>query len=236
MKVDLYSSSGEQKGQVDLPSSLFGVKVRPGLMHLAVTVQLQSRRRPVAHTLSRGEVRGSTRKLYAQKHTGRARRGAASSPLLRGGGRAFADHSERTFTRTLPREERRQALLSCLSAKATQGRILVLQDYPDAVKTKEFASVYRKLPVPHGRMVLLVLGGDHRGLTLSSRNVPGVTTLSARYLNPYDVLRAHALVFLQDALVVAEEVFGRRKPKKPKSPTSSKSLSPLSSSSLSSSS
>ncbi len=235
MKADLYSATGEKKGRVDLPATLFEAKVRPGLMHLAVTVQLSSRRRPVAHTLARGEVRGSTRKLYAQKHTGRARRGAASSPLLRGGGRAFALHADRNFRRTLPHEQRRQALISCLSAQAKRGSILVLEGYADEVKTKNFVTMYRKLPVPHGRCVVFVLDGAHRGLTLSSRNVPGVATLDARRLNPHDVPRAHALVFLKDALGVAGQVFGEKKPKKPRSPTSAKRSSSVSSASSESS-
>jgi large subunit ribosomal protein L4 len=235
MNVDLYTNAGEKKGTVELPKALFEAPIREGLMHFVVTVQRSNRRFPIAHAKTRGEVHGSTRKLYAQKHTGRARRGPARTPIVKGGGRSFGPTRERNFHLRLPREQRRQALLSSLSSQARAGRVFALESYPEDVKTKTFVSLYRKLPVSHGRTVLFVLPAEHRALSLSSRNVPGVHTMLARFLNPYEVLRAHQLVFLKEALGVAEEVFGEKK-KKSKSSKSSRKTSSISSKSSHSSS
>src|SRR3989338_6184434 len=139
MNADLYSASGEKKGTVALPAALFDAPVNAGLMHQAVVMQMSNRRGPIAHTKSRGEIRGSTRKLYAQKGTGRARRGAVRSPLLRGGNKAFGPKKNANFRKEMPRKMRHAALCSCLSLKAREeGVFLGLEGYPETVKTKEF--------------------------------------------------------------------------------------------------
>lgn len=216
MNAPLFTSTGEKRGTIALPTSLFEAKVLPSLMHQAVVVQLSSQRHPIAHTKTRGEVRGSNRKLYMQKHTGRARRGGVRSPILKGGGVVFGPRRERNFRRQMPAEQRRRALLSSLTYQAKQEHILALTDYPDTVKTKTLITLLRKLPVPLGRHLLVVLPGHHRGLELSSRNVPKVKMLLAPYLNPYDVLRSHAIIFLEAALKIAEETFGERRQRKQK--------------------
>ena len=209
MEAPLYSSSGEKIGTVELPTALFDAPVRRGLMHQALLRQQANRRRPVAHVKTRGEVRGSTRKLYAQKHTGRARRGSIRSPLLRGGGKAFGPRNVRNFQQDMPKKMRRAALFSCLSWQARRGVILGLQEYPDRIKTKEFVDFLTKLPVQRGRPILLVMAEKHRGLALSSRNVPRLKVIAASYLNPEDILRSYHIIFLVDALKKAEEVFGK---------------------------
>jgi large subunit ribosomal protein L4 len=183
-------------------------------MHLALVRQLSNRRTPVAHVKHRGEIIGSTKKVYQQKGTGRARRGPIRSPLMRGGGKAFGPRSEANFEKNMPREMRRAALLSCLSWKAKNGGIVGLESYPDDVKTKKLAAVLGKMPVDAGRKVLIVLPAHHRGLELSARNMPKVKTLLAPYLNPEDVLGSKLVVFLVDAIKVAEQTFGARKDRK----------------------
>lgn len=221
MTIDVYAATGEKKGTAELPPALFEARVNPGLMHLAVRRQQANRRRPIAHVKHRGEVRGSTRKLYQQKGTGRARRGPVRSPLMRGGGRAFGPRSERNFARAMPRKQRCAALFSSLSFVAKEQRILGLEGYGEDAKTKTFLALLRKLPVAVGRNVLFVLPRRISALERGSRNVHGVKTLLASYLNPEDVLRARHIVFLTEALAVAEETFG----KKPKKPTNSDSSS-----------
>lgn len=210
MKIDLYTSTGDKKGALELPASLFEAPINTGLMHEALLRQQSNRRTPVAHVKHRGEIAGSTKKLYAQKHTGRARRGASRSPLLRGGGKSFGPRSDANFRKEMPRKMRRGALLSCLSQRAKDGAIIGLADYPETVKTKTFTALLRKLPIEIGRRILIVIAGTEKGLMLSARNVPRVKTLFAKYLNPEDLLVSKHIIFLADALKVAEETFGKR--------------------------
>ncbi|PJA67408.1 50S ribosomal protein L4 [Candidatus Peregrinibacteria bacterium CG_4_9_14_3_um_filter_49_12] len=210
MKIDVYTATGTKKGTVDLPSSLFEAPINEGLMHQAVVRQQSNRRHAIAHAKSRGEVRGSTRKLFAQKGTGRARRGSVRSPLLRGGGKAFGPSSDANFTKDMPRSMRRAALKSCLSLQAKNNCILGLESYPEEIQTKKFMDMLAKMPVEIGRKILFVLPDSHLQMQLSARNIPNVKTILAGYLNPQDVLNAHHIIFMVDALKKAEEVFGAR--------------------------
>lgn len=207
MNIDVYSATGEKVSTHDLPATLFSAAVNEGLMHQAVVRQQSNRRQSPAHVKTRGEVEGSTRKLFSQKHTGRARRGSVRSPLLRGGGKAFGPRNDRNFEKHMPRKMRRAAIRSCLSLQAQRGAILGLQSFPEAIQTKSVAELLRKLPVEQGRAVLIVTDGAHRSLSLSARNIPFVKTIQAAYLNPEDVLHARHVLFLIDAIDAAERLF-----------------------------
>jgi large subunit ribosomal protein L4 len=209
MKIDVFTSTGQKKGTVDLPAALFETPINQGLMHQVLVLQQSNRRKAVAHVKHRGEVQGSTRKLFQQKHTGRARRGPARSPLLRGGGKSFGPRSDRNFSKAMPRAMRHRALLSCLSLQGKHGAILGLDGYPDATKTKDAHAMLQKMPVELGRKILIVTAAPHRGLLLSTRNIPRVRTITASYLNPEDVLGAHRIIFLVDALSAAEKIFAK---------------------------
>lgn len=207
MKIDLYSATGTKKGSLDLPEALFGVRVNMDLMHQAVLLQQSNRRRAIAHVKTRGEVRGSTKKVSPQKGTGRARRGPVRSPLLKGGGKTFGPRNDANFTKDMPREMRHAALRSCLSLRAREGALLGLENYPETIKTKTLHQLLQKLPVEIGRRILFVVPERHEGLTMSSRNVPRVKIITAAYLNPEDVLLAKNIVFVGDAVDRAAKVF-----------------------------
>ncbi|MBI2636386.1 50S ribosomal protein L4 [Candidatus Peregrinibacteria bacterium] len=207
MKIDVYSATGTKTTTRDLPSGLFDVRINMDLMHQAVTMQQSNRRMPVAHAKKRSEVRGSTKKVYAQKHTGRARRGSLRSPLLRGGGKAFGPKKDRNFTKSMPKAMRHAALRSCLSAQAKNGAILGLESYPETIKTKAFHELLTKLPVQIGRRLLFVVPEKHDAMLMSSRNIPRIRILRAAYLNPEDVLLAKSIVFVGDSIERAEKVF-----------------------------
>ncbi len=213
MKIDLYSSAGAKTGSLELPSSLFEAPINKGLMHLALVRQQSNRRVPIAHVKHRGEMSGSTKKVYQQKHTGNARRGPIRSPLMKGGGKSFGPRNEANFTKDMPKKMRRAALLSCLSLRAKEGAILGLENYGDDIKTKTFATLLKKLPIEQGRRMVVVTAGRHRGLELSARNVARVKTISAEYLNPEDLLVSKYIVFLKDAVTRAEEIFGKVAPR-----------------------
>jgi large subunit ribosomal protein L4 len=172
--------------------------------------------------------------LFAQKGTGRARRGAVRSPLLRGGGKAFGPRNDANFHKDMPKSMRHAALRSCLSAQAKQGAIFGLEDYPDTIKTKTFSDLMKKLPVELGRRILFVVPQAHNSLWMSSRNIQRVKILPAAYLNPEDVLLARKIIFVGDAVEKAMEVFAgskkkpvavaseEKKPTKPKKPKTPK--------------
>ncbi len=209
MTIDVYSSTGTKKGTATLPKTLFEAPINEGLMHQFLVLQQANRRNAIAHTKERGDVQGSTRKLFAQKGTGRARRGSVRSPVLRGGNKAFGPKKNQNFSKNMPKGMRRRALLSCLSLQAKEGKILGLENYPEEIKTKTMNALLTKLPVDIGRKILFVTADGHDSLTLSLRNIPNVKSVRAAYLNPEDILGSKHIVFLVDGLKQAEEVFGK---------------------------
>ncbi|MCF7844282.1 MAG: 50S ribosomal protein L4 [Kiritimatiellales bacterium] len=221
MNIDVYTSTGTKKGTLTLPKELFESPINEGLMHQALVRQQSNRRAPVAHTKNRGEIQGSTRKLFAQKGTGRARRGSVRSPLLRGGNKAFGPLNNANFIKNMPRAMRRRALFSCLSMQAKSGKIIGLESYPDTIKTKDLMKLLEKLPTNIGRHILLVTDKKHEGLALSARNITRVKTVQVAYLNPEDVLKSFHIVFLVDAIKKAEEVFGTKEAKEKKETSTS---------------
>lgn len=209
MTITIYTATGTKKGTAELPPSLFEAPINQGLMHQMVVLQQSNARRPIAHARRRGEIAGSTKKLFQQKGTGRARRGPIRSPLMRGGGKAFGPRSDQNFHKDMPKSMRHAALRSCLSYQASKGTILGLENYPQEIKTQKVTALLGKLPVEIGRRILIVLPEKHEALTLSSRNIPGVKTVLASYLNPVDILGSRYIIFMVDALRKAEEVFGK---------------------------
>lgn len=209
MTIDIFSATGTKLKTLELPANLFEAPVNWGLMHQAVVRQQNNRRQSGAHVKTRAEVRGSTKKLYAQKHTGQARRGSIRSPLLRGGGKAFGPRNIENYATRMPQKMRHAALRSCLALQASKGAIIGLESYPEAIKTKTLSTLLQKLPIEHGRKVLLVSNGANQALLLSARNIPAVKTVRASYLNPEDVLNSRHIVFLVDAITEAEKMFGK---------------------------
>lgn len=209
MPAHVFTATGEKKGTLELPAALFAAPIKLGLMHQYLVLQQSNRRQSAAHVKTRGEVQGSTKKLFGQKHTGRARRGPVRSPLLRGGGKAFGPRNVINYVKDMPQKMRHAALRSCLSLQAKKDAVLVLESYPDTIKTKQVTQLLAKLPVEMGRRILLVVPSGMRGLQLSVRNIPRVKALDARYLNPEDILTARHVIFLKDAIAIAEQTFAQ---------------------------
>lgn len=210
MNIPVFTAAGQKKGTMDLPSTLFSETINKALMHQAIIMQQSNRRIAIAHVKTRGEVIGTTKKAFQQKHTGRARRGALRSPLLRGGGKTFGPRNDRNFRKDMPRSMRHAALRSCLGFQAKRDGIIAVESYPDTVKTKEFYALLKKLPVELGRHILVVTGDAHKGIMLSARNIDRVKTITAAYLNPEDVLLSRHVIFLVDAIKKADEIFGMK--------------------------
>lgn len=206
MKVDLYDSAGNKKGDISLNDLIFGVKPNNDLMHRAVVMRQANARNPIAHTKTRAEVAKSTAKAFRQKGTGRARRGALSTNLVRGGGVTHGPRNTRNFSKNMPRRERRAALFSSLSTKAKEKNIFSLESFDaQGPKTKVFSELLTKLP--KAKKYLFVLPEKNIVLEKSAANIPHVTTLLASYLNPHDVLNAEKICILQSAFDTIEQTF-----------------------------
>ncbi|MFH2051039.1 MAG: 50S ribosomal protein L4 [bacterium] len=205
----LYSGSGDQKGTVDLPASLFEQPVNRQALYEAVRNFLANRRQGTHDTQTRAEVSATSAKMYRQKGTGRARAGSVASPVRVGGGVAFGPHP-RDYSYVLPRKIKRVALKSALSDRANHDRVAVVEALTvDAPRTRTMAALLKAMGLP-GRHTLVVLpaGGAADSLYKSFRNLNGVRVLRADELNAYTILWADNLVFTADALDGAEEVFG----------------------------
>lgn len=212
MKFDLYLQSGEKKGSVEANSAIFGVKPNKVLLTQAFHRQHDNARLGNAHTKTRSEVNYSTKKIYAQKHTGNARHGAKSANLFRKGGVTFGPRSNRNWETMMPKKQRRLALFSALSIKANDNSIFCLEDYSGEVKTKPFANMLTKLPpLKDKKNVLIVISGKNPTIEKSAKNIPTTKTILANYLNIADCLKYDSVMFVGDALQKAEEVFLSKK-------------------------
>ena len=194
----VYDQAGARVGEVELAAAVFGVTPHTAVLHEALTWQLAGRRRGTHATRTRGFVARTTRKLYRQKGTGRARHGSRNAPLFVGGGVAFGpqprDHSYR-----LPRKVRRLALRSALSAKAADGKIAVLDRFePEEPKTRVLASFLRAIGAEGP--VLVVTAASHPALERAAANLRGVRVLPAAGLTVHDVLASDRLLIARDAL------------------------------------
>lgn len=199
--VDVLNSRGEQVSQKELPDGIFSVPVRPDILHDVVTMQLAVRRSGSASVKRRSDVRGSGRKLFRQKGTGRARRGNIKSPLLRGGGVVFGP-SPKDYSHKLSKKVRKLAMKMALSSKLQENALVVLEGFGlDQIRTKAFAEVLSAL----GRQnALVVTEGKDETLELSSRNIPHVKVLRSEGLNVYDILRFKDLILLESSVAAIE--------------------------------
>jgi large subunit ribosomal protein L4 len=206
MKIDLYAADGKKKGDVTVSKDMFDANINEDLMHRAVLLRLANKRNPIAHTKTRGEVSYSTRKVQKQKGTGNARRGSRSTNLLRGGGVTHGPTNQANFTKMMPKKERRAALFSALSAKAKASEIFALEmPQLDTPSTKKMVDLISKLPLD--KKILFVLAPGAEVFAKSVSNLPQVKTVRANYINPYDLLIADKVCFLEASLPVIEATF-----------------------------
>jgi len=195
--VAVQNIDGKQVSQADLADDIFNVEIKPGVLHAVVNMQLANRRAATASVKHRGDIAGSTRKLFRQKGTGRARRGSIKSPLLRGGGVVFGPDGRR-YAYKVPKKVRKLALKMALSSKLKEDALVVLDQFElSQIKTKAFVAVMETLKLENA---LIVTAGQDENLVRSSRNVPAVKVLRAEGLNVYDILKFRTLVLTEPAL------------------------------------
>jgi len=195
--IDVQNIKCKQISQVELADDVFSIPVKPSILHEVVTMQLSNRRSGTAAVKHRSDVRGSGKKLFRQKGTGRARRGDIKSPLLRGGGVVFGP-DKRNYSYTVPKKVRKLALKMALSSKLRENELVVLDQFElDEIKTKKFVDVLKTLKLVSA-LIVTERHNDH--LELSSRNVPDVKVLRSEGLNVYDILKYRMLVLLEPAV------------------------------------
>ncbi len=206
-KVALHNQSGSQVGEIELNDLVFGLEPHESVMTEAVIMQRASLRQGTHKVKGRSEVRGGGRKPWKQKGTGRARQGSIRSPQWRGGGIVFGP-TPRNYGYKLPKKVRRLAIKSALSAKVQEGNIIVLDQFQlEAPKTKEFMQVMNNLKTDNLK-TLFVTGDFNENVTLSGRNIPGVTILESEGVNVLDVVAHAKLVVTKSAVEKLEEVLG----------------------------
>jgi large subunit ribosomal protein L4 len=193
--VDVIDVHKRKVGSVELREAVFGAKPEGALVHEAVIMQQACERQGTASTLQRGEVSGSGKKPWKQKHTGRARAGSLRSPVWRHGGTVFGP-KPRSYAYGIPKQKYRAALQSALSAKLAAGDIVVLSALTlDAPKTRLLARALAQLGLTS--TTLIVAGAGHADLERAAANLPAVKVVSPEALNVYDVLRYAKLLILE---------------------------------------
>jgi large subunit ribosomal protein L4 len=202
----LYNQDGQATSQVELDPKIFAVKPNRGLIEQAVVTLLANRRRPIAHTKTKGEVRGGGRKPWRQKGTGRARQGSIRSPQWKGGGVIFGPRSNRNYAKKMNLKDKRLALRMVLSSQAEAKRVMIVDQIKlPALKTKQLASQLKKLPV--GRKPLIILPTTDRELVRTGRNIPDLMFIRADSLNVYDLLNHSSLLIYQSALPIISKLY-----------------------------
>ena len=198
MNVDLRSPTGQTSGQVDLNDEIFSAKVNGPLMHQVVVAQLAAARAGTHSTKTRGEVRGGGVKPWRQKGTGRARHGSIREPQWKGGGIVFGP-KPRNYGPAVPKKMKVAALRSALSARASEGKVVVIDGLSfERPRTKDALATLKACGV-EGK-VLLVLTSEDANIAYAFRNIPGVHVILTDQLNTYDVLDAGTVVFTPASL------------------------------------
>jgi large subunit ribosomal protein L4 len=194
MKTKMYNVLGKEVGDVELADNIFNVIVKPEVVHEVFVAQMNNQREPWADTKKRGEVRGGGKKPWQQKGTGRARHGSIRSPIWKGGGVTFGPLSERSYKSKINKKTRRLATAMCLSDKAHNQGLLVVDEFAfSAAKTKEFADFLKKIPLKQKTFVVLTGKKDDQVMRMT-QNIPGVVTRVATDVNVMDLVNNQAVI------------------------------------------
>jgi large subunit ribosomal protein L4 len=208
VKLPVHNRAGEVIDHIEVQEAVFDVPPNGAVIHQAMVRQMANARQGTASTKTRGQVSGSTRKLFRQKHTGLARAGARRSPLRKGGGVVFGPHP-RSYRQAMPKKMRRLALRCVLSAKARDGELVVVDELElPQPRTQEMRDILGALGSDSSALV--VTGEPVPNVIKSARNLPGIKTLPAALLNVVDLLSRRRLIMTVAAVRKAEAIWGHR--------------------------
>ncbi len=203
-KANVFNMAGQQVGEIELSEAVFGIEPNQVVVHEVVKNHLANCRQGTQSALTRAEVSGGGRKPWRQKGTGHARQGSTRAPQWTHGGIVFAP-KPRDYSYTLNKKVKRLALKSALSAKAAEGAVVVVDDLKmDAIKTKAMKGF---LDAVGATKSVVITPEANDVIVKSARNIPGVTTTTAKILSVYDIVNAKQLVIDKAALAIIEEVF-----------------------------
>jgi large subunit ribosomal protein L4 len=212
MMVKIYNTKGEVVGETELPSEIFGFEFNPDLVHQVVVSQMTNKRKPIAHTKDRSEVSGSGRKIWAQKHLGRARHGDIRAPIFRHGGIAHGPRKEKIYKKKISKKMKRKALFMVLSQKLKDNELILLEDLKvEKPKTKLMAKIIKNLREKIENFkkgsVLIAIPKKDQNLILATRNLEKVRILEARNLNCLDLLNYKFLLMPKESIEKIKETF-----------------------------
>ncbi|OIO14308.1 50S ribosomal protein L4 [Candidatus Gottesmanbacteria bacterium CG11_big_fil_rev_8_21_14_0_20_37_11] len=221
LETDVFNMNGESIGKVRLPPEIFNAKINPLLMAQAVRVFLANKRSGTHAVKTRSQVRGSTRKIYRQKGTGRARHGDVKAPIFIGGGVAHGPHPK-DYSLDMPRKMRRMALFSALSDKFNEGKLKVINNLNELPsKTRNLVDTITKLKIVYKNKknfpkVLLIMDQKKDNVILAGRNIENLTLIHASLLNTYEVMVNSELIIMKDAIEQLIGTFLKKNSKKDK--------------------
>ncbi len=202
--IKIYKQDGASAGTMDLDDSVFGVEYNEPLIHQAVVAQMANARQGTKSTLTRTEVRGGGKKPWRQKGTGNARQGSIRAPQWKGGGVVFAP-KPRSFRQKVNKLVRINAITSALSAKLSDGNLIVLDKLEVEPKTKQMAAVLKSLKIEN--RVLLVLPEGNENALRASHNIQNVRTAACETLGVYDVVANAVMLTTVDAIKAIEQKY-----------------------------
>ena len=207
MELKVINDKGLSTSNLSASDEVFGRGYNEDLVHQVVTAYQANARAGNSKQKSRCEIAKSTRKPFAQKGTGRARAGMASSPLWRGGGKIFPNTGEENYTQKVNRKMYRAGFAAILSKLVAENRLVVIDDLTvDAPKTKLLAQKIHGLGLGAGRLLIITDSMDEN-LYLSSRNLPNVLVLEAYQADPVSLVRFPSVVVTRGAVAKIEEMF-----------------------------
>ena len=203
--IKVLNMAGAEVGTVELKDSIFGIEPNECVVHEVVKNHLANCRQGTQSALTRAEVSGGGKKPWRQKGTGHARQGSTRAPQWTHGGIVFAP-KPRDYSYNVNKKIKRLALKSVLSAKAAEGKIIVVDSIAmDAPKTREFAAFLNAVKAED--KAYIVMPEVAANVVKSARNIPGIVTTTATILSVYDILNAKTLILDKAALATIEEVF-----------------------------
>lgn len=197
----VYDIENNKISEIELSEAVFGAEVNEAVLYDVVRMQMASRRSGTASTKRRQDVRGGGRKPWRQKGTGRARAGTIRSPLWRGGGVVFGP-APRSYVYKVSKKVRKLALMSALSMKVREGRMLILKDFPmNEIKTKKFKEIVDRFGL---KKALFVADKSDPVLEKSSRNIQGIKLIRSEGINVYDLLNYDHVVLFEPSVKMIE--------------------------------
>jgi len=209
VKLPVRDVNGKELKALEVDDTVFGIEPNTAVLHQAFVAQRNNQRWGTAQTKTRSMVQGSSRKIRRQKYTGAARAGTNRAPTRVGGGTAFGP-VQRDYSQALNKKMRRLAIRSALSGKVADGELVVIDQLAiDTPKTKQIIRVLRNVGIE--RSALIVTGQPERAVLTSARNLQKTKVLPAAYLNVVDMLNHRSLLMTEEAVRVAEGLWGRKK-------------------------